>query len=167
MDAMHDWFNKKGANLVRLTSSTNRAAAGNLYERLGYVQDGQVWRADLRLGNSMLEAVLNERAARTIVASATKPSLGDKVIFSARATDYRKPMGHKAWVQDVSSLGGVDGYADALANAHAMLLKQGAPSANMITWADTDPKLITAMGQLGYAKRDTRVYTLELANVVQ
>jgi len=53
MNSLHEWFDEKDVETIRLTSAASRGPAGNLYESMGYVEGGTVWRADLYKNNTI------------------------------------------------------------------------------------------------------------------
>jgi len=191
MRRMHDWFRANNVQTVRLTSSHKRETAGDMYEKMGYVIDGKVWRAPLTEGNICpdYEELVDQRDYEQVkellqpkprgmtesvdaqidfgLAALAKNSHvvafpgGGSAEAVAVAAHCPIPTGIKAWLYGVNASNVTD-MASIIRDAHGILVSNGAKSANTMTFADTSEEYIEALRQTGYEERATRLYTLHL-----
>jgi GNAT superfamily N-acetyltransferase len=158
MLALHAWISENGANRVRLTSTPDKEQAGNLYEKLGYILGGQVWRAPLPPSNGPPPEGTGVSIRETVGEN--------ELVGRAWATDCSIPTGHKAWVDGLfATEDDVTTYDGLLSQAHAHIANRGASSANVITDTLTSPSLLLALAGRGYQQRATRLYTLDIPAV--
>jgi len=145
MNALHGCFAENNVTVVRLTSSLGRAAAGNLYAKLGYQEGGDVWRAPL-----------NEQTANFSQAA--------NGLFTTNNCTI--PIGNKAWVSGPDHSIDIDPsqLEKGLTHANYMLWQEGdtgITSANYFSETPTSPGIAIALKLAGYAQRPTRLYTLQ------
>ena len=142
MQTLHEHFQSKGIGTVRLTSSFDREVAGNLYTKMGYVERGDVSRADL----------------------STQPITGyiEETPLGFEPVNCFIPTGDKAWIYGPEEGTDPADYVDGILTASDILRSMGIASANHFSVENPSPTLADALDQTGFVQRSTRLYTLSL-----
>lgn len=145
MEGLHEGFKQRGILTSRLTSKKEREAAGTLYDKMGYNEGGEVWRAT------------TEAMTEKMVHANTTPNF--------TPVNCLIPTGNKAWSYGPNTLGSVEDMAEDLRATSFALRASGVELVNHFL-LEPDEHVTAALQTVGYARRDeTRLYTLDLNTV--